>query len=61
MRLRTKISDGGYILLVKILASTTLLGIFQIAEAVTWDLGLGNGLGSGNDSGIRGAGTGQNP
>ena len=45
----------------KILASTTLLGIFQIAEAVTWDLGLGNGLGSGNDSGIRGAGTGQNP
>jgi hypothetical protein len=46
---------------VKVLAGASLLGIIEIAEAVTWDLGLGNIFGSSDDSSIRGAVTGQNP
>jgi len=60
-RLETINSDGGNILVVKILAAASLLGIIKIAEAVTWNLGLSNSLGSGDDTGSRGAGTGQNP
>ena len=45
----------------KILAIASLLGIIKITEAVTWDLGLGDSLGRGDDAGSRGAGTGQNP
>jgi len=46
---------------VKVLAAASLLGIIKIDEAVTWDLGLSNSLGRGDDTGSRGAGTGQNP
>ena len=45
----------------KVLAGASLLGVIEIAEAVSWDLGLGNILGSGDDSSIRGTVTGQNP
>ena len=45
----------------KVLAAASLLGIIKIDEAVTWDLGLSNSLGRGDDTGSRGAGTGQNP
>ena len=59
--LETISSGGGNILVVKVLAIASLVGIIKITEAVTWDLGLGYSLGSGDDTGSRGAGTGQNP
>ena len=57
----TKSSDGGDILVVKVLAGASLLGIIEIALVVSWDLGFSNSLGSSDDSGIRGACAGQNP
>jgi hypothetical protein len=60
-RSETISSGGGNILVVKVLAIASLLGIFKIAEAVTWELGLDNSLGRGDHTGSRGAGTGQNP
>ena len=60
-RSETISSGGGNILVVKVLAIASLLGIIKIAEAVTWELGLDNSLGRGDHTGSRSAGTGQNP